>query len=110
MLYLALTSRGHSVTAVAGGAEALDALQNTKFDLVITDVLMPAIDGIEVIAQVRRMHPQTGIIAMTSGGYRGSRDHYLRCAKDCGAHETLGKPFSMSELSSAINRVMSRTR
>ena len=102
LLGTALTKLGYVVTSAANGAEAFEAIAHSRFDLVITDLLMPEKDGIEVIGEVRRKQPAARIIAMSGGG-RGSRDHYLQTAKGLGAHAILGKPFSVSELSAVLD-------
>lgn len=100
----ALAKMGYVVTSAADGAEAFETIARQKFDLVITDLLMPERDGIEVIGELRLKQPASRIIAMSGGG-RGSRDHYLATAKGLGAHAVLGKPFSVSELSTALDAV-----
>jgi CheY-like chemotaxis protein len=104
----ALTKMGYVVTSAADGAEAFKAIGAHRFDVVITDMLMPEKDGIEVIGELRRSQPNARIVAMSGGG-RGSRDHYLQTAKGLGAHAVLGKPFSMSELAAALQTVMAKT-
>jgi len=103
----ALTKMGYVVTSASNGAEAFRAIANGHFDVVITDMLMPERDGIEVIGELRRLQPTARIVAMSGGG-RGSRDHYLQTAKGLGAHAVLGKPFSISELSAALDAVMAQ--
>ena len=99
-----LKKMGYMVTTAADGAEAFHAIARGKFDIVITDLLMPQKDGIEVIGELKRIQPAARIIAMSGGG-RGSRDHYLQTARGLGAHAILGKPFSMSELNAALAAV-----
>ena len=100
-----LTDAGHRVVGAENGKEASKALAKAAFDVVLTDMLMPERDGIEVIGELRRMQPEARIVAMSGGG-RGSRDHYLQTAKGLGAHAVLGKPFSMSELTAALDSVL----
>lgn len=100
----ALKKMGYEVTSAANGTEAFTAIGLNKFDVVITDLLMPERDGIEVIGELRLKQPETRIVAMSGGG-RGSRDHYLQTAKGLGAHVVLGKPFSVSELAAALDAV-----
>jgi CheY-like chemotaxis protein len=71
------------------------------FDVIITDILMPNRDGLEVMAEVRRKHPAVRIIA-SSGGGRVSSDSYLQIARRSGAHALLPKPFTMGELHASI--------
>jgi CheY-like chemotaxis protein len=102
LLAEALTKMSYRVTTAANGAEAFAAIAESQFDVVITDMLMPERDGIEVIGELRRKQPEARIVAMSGGG-RGSRDHYLQTAKGLGAHVALGKPFSVSELAAALD-------
>jgi CheY-like chemotaxis protein len=103
----ALANMGYLVTMAANGAEAFRAIALKRFDVVITDMLMPERDGIEVIGELRRKQPDARIVAMSGGG-RGSRDHYLQTAKGLGAHVILGKPFSMTELTAALDSAMAK--
>ena len=100
-----LSKKGYTVTRASDGAEAFAAIAQTKFDIVITDLLMPEKDGIEVIGELRRKQPSARIVAMSGGG-RGSRAHYLEMATGLGAHAILGKPFSVSELNAALAACM----
>lgn len=100
----ALTKLGYQVTSAADGAEAFQVIAEKTFDVVITDLLMPERDGIEVIGELRLKQPKTRIVAMSGGG-RGSRSHYLETARGLGAHAVLGKPFSVSELTAALDSV-----
>lgn len=101
-----LTLRGHQVTGAANGVEASRAVANNRFDVVITDLIMPERDGIQVINELRRKYPEIKIVAMSGGGHI-SRDQYLRIAKGLGAHALLEKPFLNQELIDAIDRVLS---
>jgi len=73
--------------------------------VVITDLLMPDCDGLELITQVRRGYPAMRIIAMSGGG-RIAREQYLRLAKGMGAHVLLAKPFMPVELFAAVDSVL----
>ena len=96
-----LCSLGYSVTCAADGADALVQIERSRFDAVITDILMPRIDGLELIAVLRRTQPEVRIVAMSAGGKRHP-SHYLESAAGLGAHATLLKPFSFSELKTAL--------
>ncbi len=61
----ALMHRGHAVTAVDDGLQALEALNEAKFDLLITDVVMPGLDGIALALKVARDRPELPILMMT---------------------------------------------
>ena len=101
VLRLKLERAGHDVACAEDGAAALEVLQREKFDAVITDILMPFKDGLELIAELRRTQPDTRIIAMSGGG-RAPPSHYLDVATGLGAHAVLSKPFSFTELLSAL--------
>jgi DNA-binding response OmpR family regulator len=105
---LALEKKGYRVASAVDGKRAGEAMKRTKFDVVITDLLMPDCDGIELITQVRRGHPGMRIIAMSGGG-RIAREQYLRLAKGMGAHVLLPKPFMPVELFAAVDSVLAGT-
>ena len=83
------------------GAEALKLIKDTPIDVIITDILMPEMDGLETILAVRKNYPVIKIIAMTGGGDKGGLD-FLREAKIFGASYTLKKPFPPDELLKAL--------
>lgn len=98
---LLLERCGHDVTCMTDSRAALRLLDEQIFDLVITDMLMPDRDGLEVMADVRRNHPAVRIIA-SSGGGRVSSNSYLQIARKSGAHALLPKPFTHKELLASI--------
>ncbi|HVU25144.1 MAG TPA: response regulator [Opitutus sp.] len=100
-----LMRAGHKVTCANDGDEASKAIARQKFDIVLTDVIMPEKDGIEVIAELRRKQPNVRIVAMSGGGHV-SVGHYLKIAKGMGAHGVLQKPFGNDELLAALEAVM----
>jgi DNA-binding NtrC family response regulator len=89
----------------ANGRDALHLLAHTPCDVVVTDILMPEQDGIEVIWELRRRFPTIKIIAMSGGGQIG-RQSVLRLATAFGAHGTLTKPFRTMDLLAAIRGVL----
>ena len=92
-----LRQAGHTVSCAADGVEAIDLVRGKLFDVVVTDILMPNKDGFEVIAELRRRHGGVRIVAMSGGGRR-NQEQYLKTASSLGAHATLMKPFSFSDL------------
>jgi len=95
----------HEVTTASDGNGALAALANGTFDVVVTDIVMPDKEGIEMIMEMRKMKPDLPIIAMSGGG-RGSSSDYLEMAALLGAKRTLAKPFSAQELLDAVSAVL----
>jgi len=83
------------------GQEAMKLIEENNIDLLITDILMPEKEGIEIIREARDKFPSIKIIAKTGG-----RTDYLKFAKLFGASHTLNKPFSKDELILTIERVL----
>ncbi len=101
----ALEQVGYRVTTATNGIEATRLLEDGGYELVLTDVLMPDKDGIEVISDLRRECPELPIIAMSGGG-RLPRDGYLAIARHLGAHAILQKPFTVDELLATVDRLL----
>jgi two-component system, chemotaxis family, chemotaxis protein CheY len=95
---LALEHAGHQVLTAKQGLEGLAYLSGHPVDLVVTDLFMPEMDGIEVIAALRRRFPGVRIVAMSG---RPGVD-YLAVAKELGAARILRKPFVMDDLLNAV--------
>jgi CheY-like chemotaxis protein len=106
MTRLLLEKAGHEVTTTTDARLAARMLREQGFDAVITDMLMPDKDGLEVMADIRRHHPAVRIIA-SSGGGRVSSDSYLHIARKSGAHALLSKPFTLPELIGAVDTAFS---
>lgn len=92
-----LEFEGYEVITAQRAAEGLHYLENTKVDLVITDVLMPDKEGLETIRELRERYPQTKILAI-SGGLTQGGVNILDIAKRFGAHQVLSKPFDIKDL------------
>ena len=101
-----LRQEGYEVDAADGGERALAAIRERFYDLVLTDMNMPRIDGMQVLAEVRKRSPNTVTLVIT--GY-GSLDSALR-AIQLGAYEYLLKPTEVPELKQAVHRCLERKR
>ena len=88
-----LEFEGHKVDIASNGYEAEKMFSENKHELVITDILMPEKDGLEVILDIKKMDKNAKIIAISGGGRIGAKDH-LYVAMRLGANSTLTKPFS----------------
>lgn len=99
----ALTEEGYIVHTAANGTEAIKALQILIPDVIITDIIMPETDGIEVLLYAKKLQPRPKIIAISGGGRISANDH-LSTARKLGADETLAKPFSIDLLIEKIER------
>lgn len=104
----ALRVDGHSVLGLTDGSRVEQTLRATPIDLVITDVVMPGRDGIEIIMSLRKSHPQLPIIAMSGDPNRTSL--YLKIAENLGAVRTLRKPFNLQDLRNVIREIETGAR
>jgi len=98
----ALKAAGHEVAEAGHGGEGMAQCREAVFDLVITDIFMPTMDGVETIRELRRVHPMVKIVAISGGGPSFKRD-YLGYAGKLGADRTLAKPFTKRELLSVVD-------
>ena len=101
MLKELLTRLAHQVSEAPDGRRVCDMHRQQRFDLVITDLVMPDIDGLALIRELRRVDRNVPIIAM-SGRRQGRAEEYLRIARKLGAQLTLAKPFGNQEFLEAV--------
>ena len=104
-MLLGLESAGFDVEVAANGRQALERQREHAADVMITDIFMPEMDGLETIDRIRAQFPHTRIIAMSSGASR--MQDYLKVAGEIGADATLVKPFSTAELVRLVRRLAS---
>ena len=100
-----LERRGYRVASAFNGREALNIYSNGVFDLVITDIIMPEMEGLETIKELRHTDPSVKIIAVSGGGV-GSADDYLHAANLLGALRVLSKPFHLEDMQRAIDELI----
>jgi CheY-like chemotaxis protein/HPt (histidine-containing phosphotransfer) domain-containing protein len=105
-----LVRQGHRVTAVGNGREAMAAVETGRFDLLLLDVQMPEIDGLQVAAAIRGREQQNGghlpIIAMTAHAMPGDREACLRAGMD----GYVSKPIRLRALVESIDAALSRNK
>jgi len=104
-LFTALTRLGHAVELAENGQEAVNKFQSQKFDLVITDLRMPALDGMGVLKAVKKLSPVTPVIMMT--GY-GSVETAVEAMRER-AQDFILKPFPTGVIEEAVNRALAGT-
>ena len=98
----ALAHKGHEVTAVNDGLQALDALQDAEFDLLVTDIVMPGLDGIGLALKVTSDWPDLPILLMT--GYSAERQRaYNLDELIC---RVIMKPFNLEQICRAVDSVL----
>jgi two-component system response regulator AtoC len=101
-----LSRDGHVVDAAADGAEAIDRLGNEPYDLVISDLKMPGVGGLELLAFVRENHPGLPLIVITAHGTVDSAVEALKL----GAQDYITKPFDHTELRAAVDKALRAER
>lgn len=102
-----LEGAGHQVLVAANGKIGMDLYATHPIDLVISDILMPDQDGVEVIMQLRSQSSEVKILAMSGGGRYGLID-FLPVAKKLGADGTIHKPFRKQLLLEKVRRLLAR--
>ena len=105
-----LEKRGHSAVVVADGSDALEALAEAEFDLVLMDLQMPVMDGLQATAAIREQERETGrhlrIIALTAHAMKGDEERCLAAGMD----GYLSKPIRLRELADVLDATAPRTR
>ena len=98
----ALVNAGHEVVATADGLQALEALENDEFDLLLSDIVMPELDGIALALKVSRGWPDLPILLMTGYAAERQRAHNL----DALIHDVISKPFTLQQIYDAAEKVL----
>ncbi|MDO8544860.1 MAG: response regulator [Opitutaceae bacterium] len=93
----------HHATVAERGQEALALLRTTRFDVILADVILDDIDGLQVIRTAKSLQPNARIIAMAGNNRFLAPSFCLRLATAMGSHAVLTKPFSLQELLMAID-------
>ena len=105
MLDQMLTREGYDVVSAPNGKVGMKLCRENPVDLIITDIIMPEKDGIEMILELRHDFSDLKIIAISGGGRLGP-DGYLEMAQKLGAHKTFFKPFNRREILDAVEELL----
>ncbi len=100
-----LETAGHDVVDAADGRVGLERYRENPADVVITDIIMPQMEGIEMILTLKQEYPDAKIIAISGGGEIDKRT-LLTWASKIGAQDVLAKPFKSKEIVDAVRRVL----
>lgn len=98
----ALQRDGHDVTTVEDGMAALEALADNNFDMLLSDVVMPQMDGIALALKVSKDYPDLPILLMTGYAAERQRAHNL----DALIHDVIPKPFTLKDIQNAAARTL----
>ena len=103
-----LTINGFEITEASNGKAGLKQFRDNTPDLVLTDIIMPEMEGISFIRELRAHNKEVPIIAMT-GNVHGRMEEYLEISTQLGADEILRKPIKSQEFLDAITRLTANT-
>src|SRR4051794_26739251 len=104
VLIFLLGRQGHQTVVAENGHSGLDILEAGDVDLLIVDIFMPEMDGLETVRRVRQIKPDIPIIVISGGAQQiGSMPDYLSMATKLGAIESVRKPFKPEALVAAVN-------
>ena len=110
-----LERAGHIVSVAQSATAGLNMVVQQAPDVVITDIIMPKVHGVELIKILRERFPRIRVIAISGGGSFGTQGYkpdaisthaYLAAAREAGAAEVLTKPFDLTDLIGAIRRLL----
>jgi len=102
----ALGHAGHQVIAVGDGLAALTRLDGEEFDLLLTDIVMPGLDGIALALKVTRDYPRMRVLLMTGFAAERQRAHNL----DALIHRVIEKPFTLEQICAVVNSELAAAR
>lgn len=109
MLKKMLERAGHEVEIALNGSDGMELFKKNKPDLLITDIIMPNKDGLEVVLELRKKYPELKIIAISGGG-RIHPEGYLPSAKHFGANLIFQKPLVQKEFLEAVSSLLNESR
>lgn len=105
MLKSALEIKGYDVETASNGRDAKALYQNNKYDVIITDIIMPDVDGYEVILDLRRLNMSDRTIAVSGGGRTAAED-YLVTAQHFDVAATFNKPVDLQALRAKVDEII----
>lgn len=96
----------HEIVTAENGVEAIEIVKSSNLDLVITDLVMPEKNGIDLIMEMKNLNKNLKVLAMSGGGGINGRFDYLPVAQLLGAENVLRKPFKREELCDAVSKIL----
>ena len=104
----ALERMGMEVRAASDGEAGLALFDDFQADIVITDMVMPGLDGLDVIARLRAKAPDVAIVAISGGGRQIDAMDCLEAASQMGVERVLRKPFTLFDIKTLVHELTSR--
>lgn len=101
-----LEARGYQIICAGNGREAMELIGNTTIDLIITDILMPEADGVEIILKARFDTAAPPIIAISGGGRYYQSGETLTWARNLGIRHAFQKPVDRRQLLAAVKELV----
>lgn len=108
MLKKLLETNRYRVFDAKNGTEGMSIMQTEEIELVVTDIIMPDMDGIETIMKIRSDYPGTPMIAISGGGRIGPAD-YLNAAHTLGASRVMAKPFTNEDFLEQVQEALAES-
>ncbi len=102
----ALKAMGHEVLTSVTGEDALKTMNAQHVDLLVSDILLPEMDGIELLREMKAKYPHVRVICMSGGGVHTTGAFLTDLAKRLGAFDVLVKPFTMDALKRSVSRAL----
>lgn len=97
-----LAKQNYEIITASSGEEAAEHIRNKNFDLVITDICMPGISGMELLASIKEKNPSTEVIIMTAYGSQEKKEEAIQT----GAKYYIEKPFELKELKQIVMNIL----
>ena len=101
-----LTDEGYDVTLAVNGADALSRIKGADYDLVVTDIKMPGMDGLQLLQEIRKTGSKADVIMVTA---YGEVESYLK-AMSLGAAEYINKPIRIKELKRIVHKILTERK
>lgn len=99
-----------NIELALNGEEAINILSQKKIDLVVTDIVMPGKNGIDLIMKLKDSYADIPVVAISGGGGIDGRFDYLEIAKLVGANSILRKPFSLESLKKSVSTALNSSQ
>ncbi len=106
LFFSILSDEGYDITLANNGEEALVRFKNDAYDLVVTDIKMPVMDGLQLLQEIRKTGSKTDVIMVTA---YGEVESYLK-AMSLGAAEYINKPIRIKELKRIVHKVLTERK